>query len=110
MGKNPQVLRLARLARLLRLLRLVKTIQSFDSLYLMTTALAGSLQVLTWACVLLILVQAGISLFLNQMLENYFNNDSKPESERREVYEYCGTFSRTMLSMFELTLANWPPV
>lgn len=26
------------------------------------------------------------------------------------VYTYFGTFSRSLLTMFEITLANWPPV
>merc|ERR1711964_512671 len=30
--------------------------------------------------------------------------------ERRQVYEYFGSFTRAMLSMFEITLANWPPI
>eukprot|EP00971_Amphidinium_carterae_P103004 2038756-Amphidinium_carterae.1 len=32
-----------------------------------------------------------------------------PEA-RMAVYEYFGTFSRSLLSLFEMTLANWPPV
>eukprot|EP00928_Gymnodinium_smaydae_P043322 TRINITY_DN29052_c0_g1_i1.p2 TRINITY_DN29052_c0_g1~~TRINITY_DN29052_c0_g1_i1.p2 ORF type:complete len:928 (+),score=137.89 TRINITY_DN29052_c0_g1_i1:74-2785(+) len=108
---NAQLLRLARLVRLLRLLKLAKTIQSFDSLYLMTTALAGSLQVLSWACALLILVQAGASLLLNQLLfDLYFNQPDVSDKDKLEVYEYFGTFTRSMLSMFEITLANWPPI
>merc|ERR1711865_467181 len=36
---------------------------------------------------------------------------SEEEMEgRRELYKYFGSFSRCLLSMFELTLANWPPV
>jgi hypothetical protein len=40
----------------------------------------------------------------------YFDNDDYPIQDRREIFEYFGTFSRAMLSMFELTLANWPPI
>eukprot|EP00928_Gymnodinium_smaydae_P072432 TRINITY_DN55790_c0_g1_i1.p1 TRINITY_DN55790_c0_g1~~TRINITY_DN55790_c0_g1_i1.p1 ORF type:complete len:665 (+),score=113.52 TRINITY_DN55790_c0_g1_i1:161-2155(+) len=108
---NAQSIRLARLARLLRLLRLFKTIQGFDALFLMTTALKGSLSVLGWACVLLFVVQLMVALFLNQVLsDSYFLNDAYPLEERAKLFEYFGTFSRSMLSMFEITLANWPPI
>lgn len=51
------------------------------------------------------------ALFINQLLESaYFREDDKPLAERQQVYLYFGTFSRSMLSMTELTLANWPPI
>jgi len=106
---NPMLLRLARLIRLLRLLRLVKTIQGFDSLYLMTTAIKGSMSILVWAVVLLAIVQMILSLLLQQMLEGYILDESVPEEERQEVYRYYGSFARTMLTMFEITLGNWMP-
>jgi len=38
-------------------------------------------------------------------------NLSEAELEmKRKLYEYFGSFTRCLLSMFELTLANWPPV
>lgn len=108
---NTTLLRLLRLMRLLRLLRLVRLIKTFDSLYLMTTALKGSALILTWACVLLMVLQVLIALLLNQVLyDSYLDETSFPIEERREVFEYFGTFTRSMLSMFEITLGNWPPV
>jgi len=107
---NPSLLRLARLAKLARLIRLVRTIQGFDALYLMTTALTGSLAVLTWACALLFLLQMMLALLLNQVLQDYFADVSIPLEQRQEIYEYFGSCSRALLSMFEITLANWPPV
>jgi len=57
------------------------------------------------------------SLFLTQVLQTVsFNNIqanglSAVELERsRKLYEYFGSFSRCLLSMFEITLGNWPPV
>merc|ERR1719198_2319740 len=44
------------------------------------------------------------------LFDFYFREDKYPVEERQQVYEYFGTFSRSMLSMFEITLANWPPV
>jgi len=108
---NTTLLRLLRLMRLLRLLRLVRLIKTFDSLYLMTTALKGSALILTWACVLLLVLQVLIALLLNQVLYDAYLEQTKfPIAERLEVFEYFGTFTRSMLSMFEITLGNWPPV
>lgn len=108
---NTTLLRLLRLMRLLRLLRLVRLIKTFDSLYLMTTALKGSALILTWACVLLLVLQVLIALLLNQVLyDSYLDEESVDINDRLDVYEYFGTFTRSMLSMFEITLGNWPPV
>ncbi|CAJ1408870.1 unnamed protein product, partial [Effrenium voratum] len=102
------ILRMMRMARLLRLIRLVKTIQGFDALYIMTTALMGSTVCLFWSFMLLMTVQIMIAFFLNESLETYFQDKTKPVSEKLQVFEYFGTTARVMLTMFELTLANWP--
>jgi hypothetical protein len=105
------VLRVARLFRLLRLIKVLRTLNGFDSLYLLMTTLKGSLAVLGWSCVLLFVVQMMIAMVLWFVLKvAYFDQSSYPVDERREVFEYFGTFARVMLTMFELTLANWPPV
>jgi len=106
----PSVIRLVRMARLLRLLRLVRSIQAFDALYVMTTAIRGSTQILTWTFVLLLLVQTTIAFFLNQILEGYIKDDSLPLNVRQKLFEYFGTTSRALLSMFELALGNWPVI
>merc|ERR1719172_428822 len=51
-----------------------------------------------------------LALLLTQILFEYLNDESISLDDRRAVFEYFGTFSRAMLSMFEITLANWPPV
>ena len=81
------------MGRVLRLLRLVKTIQGFDALYIMTTAMQGSVTVLFWSFVrlgngqrprekpiprLLMVVQTLIAFTLNQALDSYFRDQSKP--------------------------------
>jgi len=106
---DPMLLRLARLARLLRLLRLIKKIRLFDSLYLMTTAMKGSFSVLFWSVVLLVLVQALLALFLQSLLEEYILDEQNPEVARIQVFKFYGSFARTMLTMFEITLGNWMP-
>lgn len=110
MPVDSSLLRLVRLARLLRLLRLARAVQGFDSLVVMTTALQGSMSALFWVAILLLVVQMMFALFLNQILMNYMEDESQDPKDRQQIFEYFGTFSRAMLTMFELTLGNWVPV
>eukprot|EP00418_Pyrodinium_bahamense_P026375 CAMPEP_0179160060 /NCGR_PEP_ID=MMETSP0796-20121207/78209_1 /TAXON_ID=73915 /ORGANISM="Pyrodinium bahamense, Strain pbaha01" /LENGTH=889 /DNA_ID=CAMNT_0020861907 /DNA_START=21 /DNA_END=2688 /DNA_ORIENTATION=+ len=103
------VLRFARLARLLRMLRLVRAIQGFDSLYLMMTSIKGSIMALLWSSALMFVVQMWIALIVNVLLESYFLDDKQTDEDRQLIYMYFGDFSRAMLTMFEITLANWIP-
>jgi voltage-gated sodium channel len=105
------IMRMARLFRLFRLVKVMKALHGFDSLYLLTTTLKGSSAVLGWSCVLLLTVQMFIAMLCWFLLtEVYFNNENYPLEERLLVFEYFGSFTRSMLTMFEMTLANWPPV
>eukprot|EP00928_Gymnodinium_smaydae_P033689 TRINITY_DN24068_c0_g1_i2.p1 TRINITY_DN24068_c0_g1~~TRINITY_DN24068_c0_g1_i2.p1 ORF type:complete len:605 (-),score=105.63 TRINITY_DN24068_c0_g1_i2:22-1791(-) len=105
------VLRLARLCRLVRVIKLVKTVRGFDSLYLMTTSIRGSISVLCWTFFLLFLIQILLALLLNQVLVVLvFDDESRSIAVRRDCFRYFGTFARCMLTMFEITLGNWVPV
>eukprot|EP00928_Gymnodinium_smaydae_P049059 TRINITY_DN32893_c0_g1_i1.p1 TRINITY_DN32893_c0_g1~~TRINITY_DN32893_c0_g1_i1.p1 ORF type:complete len:575 (+),score=99.80 TRINITY_DN32893_c0_g1_i1:57-1727(+) len=107
---NSQMFRLARFFRLLRLLRLVRKIEGLDALFIMTTAIKSSFSVLFWTFVLLSMVQLMMALFLNQLLlEFYFTDDPDSMDKQHDVFTYFGTFTRAFFSMYELTLANWPP-
>eukprot|EP00931_Biecheleriopsis_adriatica_P020542 TRINITY_DN13693_c0_g1_i1.p1 TRINITY_DN13693_c0_g1~~TRINITY_DN13693_c0_g1_i1.p1 ORF type:complete len:669 (-),score=139.26 TRINITY_DN13693_c0_g1_i1:76-2082(-) len=107
---DPMPLRLARLARLLRLLRLVRTIQGFDALYVLTTAMRSSFSVLGWSFLLLFVVLLLQSFLAHQLLAPVMSDDSRSEEVRKELFIYFGTSSRCLLTMFEMTLANWIPV
>jgi Ca2+-binding EF-hand superfamily protein len=114
---DAQALRLLRLIRLIRLLRILRSLEALDVLYIMATAIRGLGRILLWAVVLLALLQCACALFLTQFLHaSYFvdvsaANLSPAELEmHQKLFEYFGTFTRCVLSMFELTLANWPPV
>lgn len=114
---NPQMLRLLRLFRLFRLVRLLRLLESVDHLYVMTTAISGLSRVLSWAVALLTLMLLICDLFLVQILHaTYFDRvdanslDEVSLQKHQQIYEYFGTSTRCMLSMFELTLGNWPPI
>jgi hypothetical protein len=107
---DPMMLRLARLMKLLRVARMAKTIQAFDSLSVLIGSITASASVLLWSSVLLLMIQTMVALFLNSMLVDYMSNDANPREGRELLYGYFGTFTRSMMTMFELTLANWVPV
>merc|ERR1719444_575208 len=95
---DPMLLRLARLARLLRLLKLIKSLHGIDPLFLMLTTLRGSVAVLFWAFLLLLVCTTMVAFLLNQCLTLYYldgggDNDRATELE---VFRYFGTFARTM--------------
>jgi len=106
---NPNILRLLRLMRLLRLLRLLGMISMFDSLYLMTTAIKGSLYILVWAVLVLCVVEMSLACLLQASVENYLRDGVGDQKATDAVFMHFGSFARSMLTMFELTLGNWIP-
>merc|ERR1740121_2501756 len=49
-----------------------------------------------------------MALLINQVLREWYFSSDGDQTEQAEVYYYFGSFSRSLLSMFEITLANWP--
>jgi len=108
-GLNPMVLRLARLARLLRLLRIVRWVKFFDPLHLMVKSIQSSASILVWSLVLLCLLMAVIAMFVGQVLQSFIRDDQIDDLVRIEVFQSWGNFTRSVVTMFEITLANWGP-
>merc|ERR1711879_1114776 len=69
---NAQTIRLLRLTRLGRLIRLARTLEGTDALYIMATAIGGSVKILLWALALLFIVQMTIALFMSQVLHAFY--------------------------------------
>jgi voltage-gated sodium channel len=107
---NPMLLRLLRLVRLLRLIRGLSALAIFENLHLMVRGIKAGAPVLLWVVVLILPMMSSCALFLNYTLQDYMSDESKPVADRRRCYEYFGTYTRAMLSMFEVTFANWAVV
>jgi len=108
-GIDPTMIRLVRLVRLLRLLELFEEMKSFDSLFLLLKSIRASIHALFWSFLLLVTVQVGAALFLCQMLHGFINDKGGDQKAKEDVFRFFGTFYRAMLTMFEITLANWVP-
>jgi len=111
-GINVQLLRLLRASKLFRLVKLMRAIEGFDSLHIMVTALGASAWALGWSIMLLVFSQTFSAMIVTYFFRSaYFEQSSSlSEDAKLELYEYFGTFARTVLSLFELSLANWPPI
>lgn len=108
-------IRICRLMRLGRLLTLARTVEGFDHLFLITTAIKGSVGILAWALLLLGVIHMTIALVVGKCLHAaYFDHielaSGNATENQHKLYEYFGTWTRAMLSIFEITLANWPPI
>lgn len=54
--------------------------------------------------------QLFFALALHHLLLDYMEDPNEPLEKRWLIFEYFGTCSRATLTLFEMTLANWPPV
>lgn len=106
-GINPGMMRVIRLVRLLRLLKVFHSMSGFDSLFLLVKAVEASMHAAIWSLMVLGLVQVITGLFLCQLLQGYFSDTSQDLESQSMVFTYFGTFSRTMLTMFEITFSSW---
>jgi len=104
---NPTMIKIVRLVRIVRLLKMVRSMRAFDSLYLILRSIQASLGALFWSFILLFMIQIMMGMIFSQTLRPYMDDASQNFESRRKVFGYYGTFTRTMITMFEVTLANW---
>ena len=104
---DPKVMRLLRLAKLGRGLRMMKMSKVMDNLSLILKCIAASVTTLFWSLILLTLIQCIAAMVLSQLVQTWLVSDGPAMGAKFEVYLYYGTFTRSMLTMFEITMANW---
>lgn len=102
-------LRMLRFAKVARALRVLRHAQFLGSLHLLLKSVRASVEVLFWSLCLLLVIQCIAGMLLMQLLQTYLQDGSIEASVRREVFRYYGTFSLTLLTMFEVLFANWAP-
>ncbi|CAK0798641.1 unnamed protein product [Prorocentrum cordatum] len=104
---DPKFIRVARLVKLLRFIRVIRFINAFEKLYLMVASIKSSFSALAWSSAVLLLVEMVFALLLNILMEGFWDNVDNPLEDRQAIYEHFGTFSKSLLSMFEMLLGNW---
>lgn len=106
---NTTVLRLLRIVKLGRSVRLMRMSTSLESLHSMLRCIAASFHTLFWSMFLLVVIQCIFAMSLMYAVEPWMHDLSVDIGDRQKVYRYYGTFTRTMLTMFEVLFANWVP-
>eukprot|EP00928_Gymnodinium_smaydae_P046345 TRINITY_DN3086_c0_g6_i1.p1 TRINITY_DN3086_c0_g6~~TRINITY_DN3086_c0_g6_i1.p1 ORF type:complete len:537 (-),score=97.08 TRINITY_DN3086_c0_g6_i1:193-1803(-) len=106
---NPMVARLVRLAKLGRGLRLAKAARVLQALQFLLKCIQASVITLSWSIVLLILVQCIAGMIISQMVRTFIMDPNQDIEARHEVFRYYGSFTLTMITMFEVHFANYAP-
>jgi len=108
-GVNPMIMRLVRLTRLGRVLKILRNSQVVQTLFLMVRSIKASLGCLLWSFSILWFFQIVMAILMSQLVQPALLDETKDIDVRRQIFLYFGTFSRGVVTMFEVTLANWVP-
>mmetsp|Transcript_54866 Transcript_54866/g.128802 ORF Transcript_54866/g.128802 Transcript_54866/m.128802 type:complete len:693 (-) Transcript_54866:34-2112(-) len=109
MPGSSTVLRLVRLAKLARGLRVVRMARVMDSLHLLLKSIGASFSMLLWSMLLIGVIQCTAGMIIGYLVMDHLERDaSQSEEVRHLIFRYYGTFSYTILTMFEVIFANWP--
>ncbi|CAK9096944.1 unnamed protein product [Durusdinium trenchii] len=106
---NAPFLRLLRFAKVARSLRVLKRAHILGSLHLLLKSVRASVEVLFWSLCLLAIIQCIAGMLLAQSLQSFLADPLEDPEVRQEVFRYFGTFTSTLLTMFEVLMANWAP-
>ena len=110
---NLALLRLLRIGKLARPIRMITMSSVMASLQLLIKCVAGSVNMLFWSMCLLFFLQCVAGMIVSTICRDFIASPAHSPELRQEVFQYFGTFSRTMLTMFETrwhcgNLANFP--
>lgn len=99
---------------LFRLIKIVKSMRMFNinsilaPLHLLTKCPEACVGMLFWSFLLMSFVQCVAGIVVSELCYSFLRDSNDPEA-RAVVYQYYGTFTRTILTMFEIMFANWGP-
>merc|ERR1719277_366811 len=88
---------------------MVRQVRFLRPLHFIVTAIKSSMSVLLWTIVILLLSMMLVATMNAALLERFISDPTQDPVARSKVYESWGTFMRALVSMFEITLANWGP-
>ena len=100
---NPMLFRLLRFARLARTFRMSNALQvSLQPSPQLIKCLSANVNVLFWTFCLLTCLQCIAGLVVGTLCRDFMADDSIALEPRQVMFRYYGTFSRTILTMFEI--------
>lgn len=98
-------LRLLRVLKIIRVLRILRVLKAFDKLRQLLNAVLCSLSALFWSINLIAMIILVFSIFMSLSLSDWLQDESVDPAKREQVYNYFGSFSRSIITLFEITLA-----
>ena len=103
---NLGLLRLIRIGKLARPIRMITMTSVLASLQLLIKCVAGSTNILFWSMCLLFFLQCVAGMVLGTLCRDYIADPGYRLELRQEVFAYYGTFTRAILTMFEVLFAT----
>lgn len=105
----PTLLRLLRLGKLVRALKMLRMSKVLDVLSLLIKCIEASMTMLFWTLCVLCAIQVIAGMMISNLTRAFLENPDSDIEARQAVFRYYGTFTRTILTMFEILFANWSP-
>lgn len=102
---NMLFIRLLRCFKLVRSLRIVRVLNAFEDLRILVAVVKTSMKSFIWSMALLSTLIVMSSIFMTQSLQTHLRDESVDAVEREKVYVLFGSWSRALITMFEITFA-----
>jgi len=110
---NPSYMRMLRLAKIGRLAGALKNSPAVQSLQMLLKCISNCVHTLGWSLCVLLVIQSIMGLFISSIVQNLLTDtdaDPKlPMNVQTDLFYFYGTFSKTMMTMFQILFANWIP-
>ncbi|CAE8663647.1 unnamed protein product [Polarella glacialis] len=104
---DPFFLRMLRLMKFGRAFRAMQLSKISHSLKILGKCITASVGMLFWSLCLLFVIQCIGGMMLSILVRPFMDDAEIDPQVRRLVFRYYGTFSGSMLTMFEVLFANW---
>mmetsp|Transcript_2324 Transcript_2324/g.4605 ORF Transcript_2324/g.4605 Transcript_2324/m.4605 type:complete len:648 (+) Transcript_2324:103-2046(+) len=106
---NPVIMRCLRLLKMVKILRVLRVIMFFKELRLMMKCVVGSVASLFWGTMMLFCFTMLFAIYFVQQMSNYLMDEGDLISDisRKKAYDYYGSVSIAMLSLFKGVSGGW---
>jgi len=109
LGLDPATARLLRLAKVTRWIRVLRMSQVLEKLHLILMCISNSYSILGWSLVVLFVLMCIMAILVSQIAASIIADDTTAVDSRESLFNYYGTFTRSVITMLEIHFANWAP-
>jgi len=104
---DAMMVRLLRLMKLTRVLRMARVAGLLEPLNTIIQSVLACRIVLFWSMLLLWVVHFICGMVVCNLVQDFLSDPDADEDRKMLVFTYYGTFSKTMITMFEITHVNY---